>query len=985
MSKKTLPTLLDKQWQLRLHHFKHVATTKQLQWLMSVLTGKSKLSWQLKKVWSCSEFAAMSCSKKPDTLKQLIDSGDLYVVYGQDGMEYRLSKILSSTETEDDLFKILRQFRNREIIRIIWRDFSKEADLKETTADMTSLAEVCLKVALKFSHNIACQTWGTPTNSRGELQEMVILGMGKLGGWELNISSDVDLIFAYPEDGKTQGGPCSISNQEFFVRLSQKLIQVLDTKNDDGFVFRVDMRLRPYGQSGDLISNFDAIEKYYQTQGRDWERYAMVKARVVAGNSESGAKLMAILRPFVYRKYTDFSTLESLRNMKVLINQEVKRKGMANNIKLGAGGIREVEFIVQAFQIMHGGRDTRFQSQSLRNTIVLIESEKLLPTLEIDTLNKGYVFLRNVEHILQGMGDLQTHMMPDKALDQLKIAYLMGFNSWREFSCGLEKHRSAIGLLFKSVIVNEPAHDKSDDEKQYFTQAQDIWQSGSDEDMVEKLNSIGYVNPQEALSLIRGLQQSRSVLFMAAETRIRLDALMPDLIAVCASLESNTITLARIFQLIESIARRSPYLSLLKENPKALKVALQLCSASPWITEELSRNPAMLDELLDHRLLYSLPSKDKLTDELRQRLLRTPSDDLGAQMESLRYFKLSHTLRVAACEVIGAMSLVKVSDYLTLLAEVILTHAVDIAWTHMVDLYGHPLGHANKKPEFLVIGYGKFGSAELGYNSDLDLVFIYDASENKSTDGHQSIDNSTFFARLGQKIIHILTTRTASGVLYDVDVRLRPSGNSGMLVSSLAAFEKYQINDAWTWEHQALVRARPVGGSNTLIEKFNDLRSQILCQKRELGKLANDIYRMREKMRNSIIEKNNVKRKLKKASKPENISADSATFDIKHDAGGIIDIEFIVQFQVLSYAYQFTNLACWSDNIRILKYLGSNGLMMPKDAENLIQSYVSYRSEGHRLQLQKLPLITKASKYSIERAQVISSWDKLFKEQSSSD
>jgi glutamate-ammonia-ligase adenylyltransferase len=985
MSEKILPTLLDQQWQLRLQHFKHVTTTEQSKWLVSLLAGKSKLSWQLKRVWSCSEFVAMSCSKKPDTFKQLINSGDLYAIYAKDGMKCRLSKLLSGAETEADLFKILREFRNREIIRIIWRDFSKESNLKETTADMTSLAEACLKTALKFSHNIACHAWGTPTNSSGEPQEMVVLGMGKLGGWELNISSDIDLIFAYPEDGKTQGSQCSISNQEFFIRLSQKLIQALDAKNDSGFVFRVDMRLRPYGQSGCLISSFDAMEEYYQTQGRDWERYAMVKARVVAGDQKAGARLMTILQPFIYRKYTDFSTLESLRNMKILINREVKSKGMTSNIKLGAGGIREIEFIVQAFQIIHGGRDVRFQSQSLKNTVALIESEKLLPTLDINTLNEGYIFLRNVEHILQGMGDLQTHLMPDKALDQLKISHLMGFDDWEEFSCSLEKYRSAIGLLFKSVVVNESLSDKGDDEKQNVAQAQDIWQSDSDESMAAKLNAIGYINSQETLDLIRELQRSRSVLFMAAEARIRLDALMPDLIVVCAGLENNTVTLARIFQVIESIARRSPYLSLLKENPKALKVTLQLCSASLWITEELSRNPAMLDELLDHRLLYNLPSKNELIDELRQQLLRTPSDDLGAQIEVLRHFKLSHTLRVATCEIIGALPLVKVSDYLTSLAEVILTHTVEIAWDQMVDLYGSPLGRANKKPEFLVIGYGKLGSIELGYSSDLDLVFIYDASENKSTDGHQSIDNYTFFLRLGQKIIHILTIRTASGVLYDVDVRLRPSGGSGMLVSSLAAFEKYQLNDAWTWEHQALIRARPVAGSNVLIEKFNDLRSKILCQKREIRELANDICKMREKMRSSSIEKNNVKRKSKKAIKQGGVAADYLTFNIKHDAGGIIDIEFIVQFQVLSYAHQFTNLACWSDNIRILECLSSNALMLPEDAENLIQAYISYRSEGHRLQLQKLPLIAKASRYSVERAQVISCWNKLLQKQEGGD
>ena len=979
MSKSKLPILLDNEWDLRLEHYKGVATAQQSQWLESLLSSEDDFSFHLKKCWSCSEFVAMWCSKNPVMLKELIDSGDLYKSYKQSYMNDQLSKKLRNAITEDDLFKILRQFRNREVVRVVWRDFNKEADLEETTADMTFLAETCLQHALEFLYLIACDIWGTPTNSDGDPQKMVVLGMGKLGGWDLNISSDIDLIFAYPEQGKTKGAECTLSNEEFFTRLSQKLIKSLDSKNDDGFVFRVDMRLRPYGQSGNLILSFSAMEEYYQTQGREWERYAMIKARVVAGDQKSGIQLMAMLMPFTFRKYIDFSTLESLRKIKVLINREVQRKDISNNIKLGIGGIREVEFIVQAFQIIHGGRDTRFQSQSLKDILILMSKESLLPDSDIKKLQKNYKFLRNIEHILQGAKDLQTHMLPNTELEKLKLSYLMDCNDWDEFFSLLTKCRSEVQELFALVVANEQAPDKNININSKISIASDIWQCSDDEDMTSQLNFIGYTKPKDALILIQNLKKDRSVLFMPSDTRIRLDAFMPELITACAKLKNNTDTLSRVFQLIESIARRSAYLVLLKENPSVLDLTLQLCSASPWIAEQLSRNPALLDELLDHRTLYSLPDKDDLIDELRQRLLRIPSDDLEAQMEALRYFKLAHSLHVAACEVTEILPLLKVSDYLTSIAEAILTHTVEIAWDQMIERYGHPSSETENKPEFLIVGYGKLGSIELGHSSDLDLVFIYDANQNQSTDGFHPIDNETFFIRLGQKIIHILTTRLASGVLYEVDVRLRPSGRSGMLVSSLKAFKKYQFNDAWTWEHQALVRARPVVGSPRLIKKFNDIRSKVLCQKRDLIKLVSDVSSMRERIQNELVTQKGSSKKLPKKENAGDLSENDAPFNIKYDEGGIIDIEFIVQFEVLSHANQFVDLTYWSDNIRIIERLEVNNILSPQDAENLKKSYISYRSEGHKLQLQNSPLASKVSKFTIERKQVAASWNKIFR------
>ena len=507
----------------------------------------------------------------------------------------------------------------------------------------------------------------------------------------------------------------------------------------------------------------------------------------------------------------------------------------------------------------------RFQSQSLKDILTLMNKESLLPESEVKKLQQSYKFLRDIEHILQGMQDLQTHMLPNTKEEQLKLAYLMGFISWDQFSLVLDKRRSDVQQIFRSVIASEPSPDTNDHKKNELMQADDIWQCEIDKDVTAKLSCLGYKSSKDALVLIQALKQDRSILFMSKDAKTRLDALMPDLIFACANYENETSTLIRVLKLIESIARRSAYLVLLKENPGVLNITIQLCSASPWISEQLSRNPALLDELLDHRTLYTLPDKEQLIDELRQQLLRVPSNDQEAQMEALRYFKLSHSLHVAACEVTEILPLLKVSDYLTSIAEAILTHTVEIAWGQMIEKYGNPSGGASKKSEFLIVGYGKLGSIELGHNSDLDLVFIYDANRNDQTDGDKSIDNETFFIRLGQKIIHILTTRLASGVLYEVDVRLRPSGRSGMLVSSLEAFEKYQLDNAWTWEHQALVRARPIVGTPVLTGKFKSIRSKVLCRSRDQNQLINDVSDMRKKMLKQLtIEKRTPKKPLLK-------------------------------------------------------------------------------------------------------------------------
>jgi [glutamine synthetase] adenylyltransferase / [glutamine synthetase]-adenylyl-L-tyrosine phosphorylase len=962
-----LPPALKEQWLLHQKHFNHCVSPDLAEWLDHTLNASvergNSFADELALVWSCSEFVASTCLANVEMFRALVASGDLATSYTSEVMQDRLTAILAEVDTEEGLAQQLRRFRNREMVRIVWRDFTRIAHLEETTKDMTWLAEACLQCTLDFLYPQACEAWGTPVNSLGEPQHMVVLGMGKMGAWELNVSSDIDLIFAYPESGETRDGRRSLSNQEFFIRLGQKLIKALDARTADGFVFRVDMRLRPYGQSGALVLNFDAMEEYYQTQGRGWERYAMIKARVVAGDHQAGAELMAMLRPFTYRKYIDFSAIESLRDMKTLINREVQRKGMSGDVKRGAGGIREVEFVAQTFQIIRGGRDTRFQTTALKDVLALLGSEEMLPAADTAALYKSYTFLRDVEHALQGWQDKQTQMLPEGELEQLRLAYLMGFDEWSEFLTVLDGHRALVRQLFEEVVADERRENAAGDVGEEQQLAVQVWQDlTAEEAMPQELGALGYKDIEQAAEFIHTLKESRSVQAMAADTRGRLDSLMPVLIAACALVDNAGEALGRVLKLVEAVARRSAYLVLLKENPVALQSMIKLCAASPWIAEQLCRYPALLDELLDSRTLYSLPDRHGLEDELRQQLLRVPGDDLEAQMEVLRYFQRSHSLHVAACEVEEILPLMKVSDYLTWLAEAILSHVLEIAWDQMVDRYGRPASDNGEEPGFLIVGYGKLGGIELGHSSDLDLVFLHDANPNKSTDGDRSIDNATFFMRLGQRIIHIITTQMVSGDLYEVDMRLRPSGNSGMLVSSLVGFEKYELQDAWTWEHQALVRARPVAGTNRLSKAFAETRHRVLSQQRQPEQLTSDVLAMRNKMRSQL-----------GSGKAE----EGGIFNLKQDAGGIVDIEFMVQFAVLAWSHEIPDLTRWSDNVRILECLEEAGVISSEDAEFLTRAYKNYRSVGHRLQLQQLPVVVSAAEFAIEREQVSAVWQRL--------
>ncbi|WP_449104612.1 bifunctional [glutamate--ammonia ligase]-adenylyl-L-tyrosine phosphorylase/[glutamate--ammonia-ligase] adenylyltransferase [Pseudomonas mohnii] len=929
---------------------------------------------QFARVTAASDFVIEQSVRDPLMLLDLVRSGELDGSFAPGELCAQIAAAVSAAETDDQLGRALRRQRARHQVRIIWRDLTRQADLVQTCRDLSDMADASIDQAYQWLYARHCQQFGVPTGRRsGQPQQMVVLGMGKLGAVELNLSSDIDLIFAYPEGGETVGVKRPLDNQEFFIRLGQRLIKALDPMTVDGFVFRVDMRLRPYGSAGALVLSFNALEQYYQDQGRDWERYAMIKSRVVAGDQVAGAQLQELLRPFVYRRYLDFSAIEALRTMKQLIQQEVRRKGMADNIKLGSGGIREVEFIAQAFQLIHGGRDLSLQQRPLLKVLNTLEGQGYLPPAVISELREGYEFLRYTEHAIQTIADRQTQMLPDGEQDQARIAFMLGFADWAAFHEQLMYWRGRIAWHFAQVIA-DPDEDDAESEVVVGGEWLPLWEEAQDEEAAcRQLQEGGFTDAPKALKALAGLRGSPQLRAMQRLGRERLDAFIPRLLAQAVEHANPDLVLERVLPLVEAVARRSAYLVLLTENPGALRRLLTLCAASPWIAEQITRFPLLLDELLNEGRLFKPPLAPELAAELRERLTRIPEDDLEQQMEALRHFKLAHRLRVAASEIAGSLPLMKVSDYLTWLAEAILEQVLALAWRQTVAKYGTPLRSDGTlcDPGFIIVGYGKVGGLELGHGSDLDLVFIHDGDPQAETDGPKPIDGAQFFTRLGQRIIHLLTAQTNSGQLYEVDMRLRPSGAAGLLVSSLGAFARYQENEAWTWEHQALVRARVLVGSEDVGRAFEQVRASILGKARDLPTLRQEVSEMRAKMRDNLGSKSTA------AGTGANAFEATAPFDLKQDAGGIVDIEFMVQYAALAWSETHPPLLRWTDNIRILEELEHEGLMPAEDASLLREAYKAYRSAAHRQALQKDPGVIPGDQFADERRQVMRIWHEL--------
>ena len=818
---------------------------------------------------------------------------------------------------EEGLHVVLRGLRKRVLLRVAARDLAGLADLSEVMSSMTTLAELTIGFALEhlYAWLTNPERYGQPKSADNRAQQMLVIGMGKLGGGELNVSSDVDLIFVYPEDGETDGLR-SISNQDFFVRLGRKLITSLNDITADGFVFRVDMRLRPYGESGPLTMSFGMLEEYLITQGREWERYAWIKSRVVTGRREEKPALVEqITQPFVFRKYLDFGAYESMRALHAQIRREVQRREMYGNIKLGPGGIREIEFIAQVFQLVRGGRDPDFRIRPTLAVLSLLGEKQQLPGETVAELVEAYCFLRNLEHRLQYLDDQQTHVLPENASDQLLIAASMGFSSYDGFLKKLNNHRSNITRHFEAIFATPRASQTSN-------ALADLWKAGEDgvqgEAAQMQLTKLGFSNPEKVLGCVEGFRSGTRYRQLPETSKKRIDALVPALIEVAARFPSADLTLERLIQLLETVSRRSAYLALLREHPQALERVAKLVSASHWASEYLNRHPILLDELLPGQFGNPLD-----WSRARERLMRQLQDaegpggaDVEQQMDILRHFHHAHVFQLLAQDVEGLLPLETLSDHLSDLADLLLDTVLHLAWSGLRSKH-------REVPAFGIIGYGKLGGKELGYASDLDIIFLYD-------DPHP--DAPEIYARLSQRINSWLTSYTSAGLLYQTDLRLRPNGSSGLLVSSVQAFDEYQHSHAWVWEHQALTRARFVAGDAEVGEEFERIRREVLRQPRELSDLKREVLVMRKKMLDAH---------------PNT----SGLFDIKHDRGGLIDVEFIVQYLVLGHACNYRELTDNIGNIGLLKLAGKLGLIKGEAAEPVLNAYREFRRTQHWLRL----------------------------------
>lgn len=902
----------------------------------------------LRHLLSGSSFISRTLQQQPELLPELTNSTLLMQALQQPVVA------LADTQALDDTaaFAALRRCRNAQLCRILSADMLTLHTVNRSLQLVSQLADTVINAAYHWAYQQLSTQWGTPKDEHGNAMPLLVLGMGKLGGGELNFSSDIDLIFTYPANGDTAGGRRSCENQQFFTRLGQKLIAALHQVTADGFVYRVDMRLRPFGDSGPLVLSFAAMEDYYQEQGREWERYAMLKARILNPDGYHSAELQQLLKPFIYRRYIDFSAIESLRRMKQQIEQENRRLNRHNNIKLGVGGIREVEFIVQTLQLIRGGRIPAMQQPALLKALPVLAEEDVLTWQQVTELQDDYLLLRAVEQALQGIDDQQTQTLPQDELARAQLLASLGLDNWAQLQQQIDSAMARVHQQFKLVIDNG-----EELEQQEITLGRLIWDSEQPAD--ELYAQLEWLTASDATELINQLQQfkqdcqKRSV---GPRGRDFLAKLIPLLLHMLQQQQSSPTVLSRVLSVFRQIVTRTAYLELLFENPGALQQLVLLCTQSGWLAEQLSRYPMLLDELIDPAQLYQVATQADYQDRLRQHMLRVPSDDLELLMETLRQYKQAQQLSIAAADISGVLALMKVSDHLTWLAEVLLTQVVELAWQQMTERYGLPAGLTDGDKGFAVIAYGKLGGLELGYGSDLDLVFVHHCDTQQPTSGERAIDSRQFYLKLVQRVLHLCTTRTNSGVLYDIDTRLRPSGNSGLLAIHIQTYAEYMQQEAWTWEHQALVRARAIYGSTTIRQQFEQIRRQTVSRPRDLAALRADVLQMREKLRQHH---------------------GAATADLKHSSGGIVDLEFISQYLVLGYAAEHAQLYRYSDNIRILDAAAECGLLQPQQVQALQQAYQLLRGAGHR---QTLAPATLPQQDSLAQARqtVEQCWQQLF-------
>jgi [glutamine synthetase] adenylyltransferase / [glutamine synthetase]-adenylyl-L-tyrosine phosphorylase len=856
-----------------------------------------------------------------------------------------------ATAAETQAMTLLRRARQIEMARIAWRDIAGLASLEATLADVSLLAECLIETATNFAAAQLAERFGRPRDATGRELPLLVLGMGKLGGKELNFSSDVDLVFVYP-DAEVEG--LRTEAETYYVRLGQLLIRLLDQRTEDGFVYRVDTRLRPFGGSGPLAVNVAAFESYLVEHGRDWERYAYVKARLLTGQEFARDVFDLVLTPFVYRRYLDYGVFDALRQMKRLISQEVARKDMAENIKLGPGGIREIEFIAQAFQIVRGGRRPELRERSLMRVLPRLAGDRQLPEGTVAALLEAYRHLRIVENRLQALADQQTHTLPANPEERARLAFALGEPDWPSFYARLAKQRAIVEAEFKNV-----AWDVQGEANRVVDPMSAAWEAG---DVTAMLASTPLAGDEEARALLADLRGGGLYQRMDETGRQRLAAVMSRTLQLIGRHTAPAKSLERVLPVFRAVCRRSAYLALLNENPAALERLLKIVVDSALLARQLAEQPLLLDELLDERVFDSPPTRDELAALLERCTRDVAPGDTEAALEAIRVFQRTALFRIAIADRLGSLPIMKVSDRLTDTAELVLGYSLGMARTELVTKYGTPrCGPPSREAGFGIVGYGKLGGLELGYGSDLDLVFLHDSrGDQQETDGSPPLDNERFFGRLVQRLIHFLSVQTSSGKLYEIDTRLRPSGRAGLLVTSLDGFRRYQETEAWVWEHQALLRSRALAGAPSVCEAFERIRREILVAHIHRDKLKSEVVKMRHRMRKELTE------------------ARAGQFDLKQDAGGIADIEFLVDYWVLAHSAQYPELVEFPDNVRQLEALERVALVPAERCGRLKDTYLALRQRVHELALDQRGRVVPDSEFAPFREFVIGVWDEVF-------
>jgi glutamate-ammonia-ligase adenylyltransferase len=865
---------------------------------------------------------------------------------------------LPAATDEAEFMATLRRWRRAELARIAWRDLAGWASLPDTLLQLSNAADLAIQAAEAFAWRQLCERHGPPESPDPEAQRLVVIAMGKLGGQELNFSSDIDLIFLFGAQGETRG-PQPLAHEEFFLRLGQRLIRYLDAPTAEGRAYRVDMRLRPFGASGPLVASTAAFEDYLERHGRDWERYAWIKARAVTGAGLYAAAFRASVQPFVYRRYLDFGVFESLREMKALIEREVERRDLQDNIKLGPGGIREIEFIVQSLQLIRGGSERRLQSASLLHTLPRLAGARLLPAAVTAELAEAYEFLRRLENRLQMYGDQQTHALPTDPNARARIAAAMNCAGWDELAAALALQRQRVAGHFAALVQSDGSARAPAVPLTALLEGE-----GARPALQARLAQLGLPDEESAAAaqLLQDLQGSAFMRRLDEPGRRRLHALLAQLLAEVAPLPDALAVLRRLLRVLEAIGTRSTYFALLLEHAIARRRLIELSRHGDFLTAQIAAWPLLLDELIDERLFEQLPGRAELAAELAARLAAVEPGDEEQLVAQLRSFQRAALFRVAVADLGRALPLMLVSDRLTEIAELIVEQTLKLSWDFVTAQYGTPMcgsGSERRAVRICAVGYGKLGGIELGYSSDLDLVFLHDsAGERQDTEGARCVDNQVFFVRFVQRMVHTLTMHSAAGRLYEVDMRLRPSGKGGMLITSIEAFEEYQQREAWTWEHQALLHARAVCGDAGLQERFTALRARVLEQCVRRDTLREEVRQMRERMRTEL-----------SAARPGEV-------DLKQDRGGIADIEFLAQYWALRWAGQYPPVAWYPDTIRELESVASADLVPQTTVDVLTGAYRKYRERIHHRAIAGLDAVVSATEFVEERAAVGAIWQR---------